>query len=189
MSQHLIKVLTVIRGIIISHLPHRESSRKCQTTGIQTHHLFMVSCCLLPYCCHFNKFNKVSVYVCKDATSETKANSKADVPNEENMAREGGIIQLVSGKVNVLYAYIIQGECELTTPSLSLHDNTLAGAGRLFCHKHCCFHHPFCASSRHPGCTTVGQKLFVRFLFISRQPSVPCSSAAAGVFSVHGTGW
>lgn len=85
---------------------------------MQTQHLFKVSCCLRPYCCHFNKFNKVSVYVCKDATSETKANSKADVPNEENMAWEGGIIQLVLGKVNVLYAYIIQGERELTTPSL-----------------------------------------------------------------------
>ncbi len=34
------------------------------------------------------------------------------------MAREGAMIQLVSGKVNVLYAYIIQGERELTTPSL-----------------------------------------------------------------------
>ncbi|KAM7405041.1 hypothetical protein PAMP_012332 [Pampus punctatissimus] len=47
-----------------------------------------------------------------------KANRKADVLNEENMAREGGTIQLVSGKVNVLYAYIIQEECALTTPSL-----------------------------------------------------------------------
>lgn len=112
------KVLAVIHGIIISRLPHREPSTKCQTAGIQTHHLFKVSCCLLPYCCHFNKFNKVPVYICKDATSETKANSKADVPNEENMAGKGGIIQLVLGNVNVLYAYIIQGERELTTPSL-----------------------------------------------------------------------
>lgn len=71
-----------------------------------------------PFCCHFNTFNNASAYVCKDATSGTKANSAADVPNEENMARVGGIIQLVSGKANVLYAYIIQGERELTTPSL-----------------------------------------------------------------------
>lgn len=34
------------------------------------------------------------------------------------MAREGEIIQLLSGEVNVLHAYIIQGECESTTPSL-----------------------------------------------------------------------
>lgn len=47
------------------------------------------------------------------------------------MAREGGMIQLVSGEVNVLHAYIIQGERELTAPS-PLHDNALAGAGRLF---------------------------------------------------------
>lgn len=51
----------------------------------------------------------MSVCVCKDATSGTRANNKADVPNEENMAREAGMIQLVSGKVSVLYAYIIQG--------------------------------------------------------------------------------
>lgn len=60
----------------------------------------------------------MSVCVCKDATPGTKANSEADVPNEENMAREGGMIQLVSGKVTVFYAYIIQGERELTAPSL-----------------------------------------------------------------------
>ena len=42
------------------------------------------------------------------------------------------MIQLVSGEVNVLHAYIIQGERELTIPS-PLHDNALAGAGRLFC--------------------------------------------------------
>lgn len=44
----------------------------------------------------------MSVCVCKDATSGTKANSEADVPNEENMAGEEGIIQLVSGEVDVL---------------------------------------------------------------------------------------
>lgn len=31
----------------------------------------------------------------------------------ENMAREAGVIQLLSRKVNVLYAYIIQGECKI----------------------------------------------------------------------------
>ncbi len=34
------------------------------------------------------------------------------------MSREGAMIQLVSGKVDVLYAYIIRGERELTAPSL-----------------------------------------------------------------------
>lgn len=36
--------------------------------------------------------NKLLSSVCKDASSWTKTNSEADVPNEENMAREGGII-------------------------------------------------------------------------------------------------
>lgn len=53
-------------------------------------------CCLSPYCCHFNKFNGVSV--CKDAATGTKANSEADVPNEDNMSREASMIQLVSEK-------------------------------------------------------------------------------------------
>lgn len=60
----------------------------------------------------------VFTYVCKDATSLTKANREADVPNEGNVAREGGIVQPVPSKVNVLHAYIIQGDRELTTPSL-----------------------------------------------------------------------
>lgn len=101
--------------------------------------------------------------------------------------REGGIIQLVLGKV--LYAYIIQGECELNTPSLHM---TMRWQAQVGCFvmstvlpsllKNLCI-------IRRPECTTVGQKLFVRLLFISRQPSMLCSSAAAGVFSVHGTGW
>lgn len=46
----------------------------------------------------------------KDATSGTKAHGEGQMfLMRENMAREGGMIQLVSGEVNVLHAYIIQG--------------------------------------------------------------------------------
>lgn len=65
----------------------------------------------------------------------TKANSEADVPNEESMAREYGIIQLVLGEVNVLYAYIIQGERESATPSLYMTMRWQAQVG-CFCHEH-----------------------------------------------------
>lgn len=92
------KVLAVIHGIIIHYFFNKMSNHM----HTNTQELFMAARCLSPYCCHFNKFNRVPVCVCKDATSGTKANSEADVPNEENMAREGGIIQLVSGEVNVL---------------------------------------------------------------------------------------
>lgn len=64
--------------------------------------------------------------------SGTKANSGADVPDERNMAGEDAIIQLVSGEANVLYAYIIQGERESTTPSVYIKRMSRAGAGRLF---------------------------------------------------------
>ncbi len=112
--------------IVVRHAGHRQLNVKAQA---YKRRLFKGTRCLSLYCCHFNKFNKVSGYVCKDAISETKANREADVSNEENMAREGGILQLVSGKVNVLYAYIIQGECELTTPSLYMSTGCQAQVG------------------------------------------------------------
>lgn len=108
----------------------------------------------------FNKTNKVCVCVCKDATFVIRANTEADVPKEENMAGVGAIIQLVLGEMSVLYAYIIQGERELATPPFSLHDNALAGTGRLpFCYDHRVFHHTFknLCSNKSAGCTS-GQK-------------------------------
>lgn len=78
----------------------------------------MCSVCFPPIVALYNKLNKVTLHVCQDATSGTKANCEADVPAEENMAGENGIIQLVWGEANVLYAYIIQGERESTTPSV-----------------------------------------------------------------------
>lgn len=95
----------------------------------------------------------------------------------ENMAREAGVIQLLSRKVNVLYAYIIQGECELTTS---------AGRRRLaVLSRTPCFHYSF----KIPASSHVQNARFARLLFSSRQPPVLCSPAAAGVFSVHGAGW
>lgn len=90
------------------------------------------------------------------------------------MAREGGMIQLVSGEVNVLHAYIIQGERELTAPS-PLHDNALAGAGRLFrrvslLEKEKKKKTRICALSAVRRAQQRVRSLFVRLLFISRQP-------------------
>lgn len=155
-----------------------------------TNTCYVSTCCLPPYCSHFNKFSKVPFYICKDPTSGTEANGEADVPNEENMAEKGGIIQLVSGKVNVLHSYVIQGEHELTTPSLYM---TMSWQVQVGCSVASTvlpplLHYNLCIS-RCSECTTTSQKLFERLVFISRQPSTLCSSAAAGVFSVHGTGW
>lgn len=152
---------------LVHHIAHHQQNVKPHA---YKHQLFKGTCCLSLYCCHFNKFNKESVCVCKDAASGTKANSEADVPNEENMAREGGIIQLVWGEVNVLYAYIIRGERELTTPSLYM---TMRWQAQVGCSvmnavlpsllKDLCI-------IRSPECTTAGQKLFVRLLFIAGSP-------------------
>lgn len=122
----------------------------------------------------------MSVCVCKDATSGTKANNKADVPNEENMAREAGMIQLVSGKVSVLYAYIIQGGVWIDYMRWQAQVGCFV-ADTVF---------PLLLKNLHYQMfRTPGQKLFVRLPFTSRQLSVLCSSDSAGVFSVHGTGW
>lgn len=99
---------------------HTEHHQLCVDPKAYKQRLFQDASCLPLYCGHFSKFNKVSVSVCKDDTSGTKANSGADVPNEENMDGEGGTVQLVSGKVDVLCAYIIQEERGLTTRSLHM---------------------------------------------------------------------
>lgn len=73
--------------------------------------------------------------------------------------------------------------------SLTLHYNELAGAGRLFFLMDTVSPSKNCASSDVQNAQRWVKTLFVRLPFSSRQPSVLCSSAAAGVSSVHGTGW
>lgn len=74
-------------SLLISHHPgHHQQNVKPQAYKQK---LFLGSRCLPSFCYHFSKFNEVSVCVCKDATSATKANSEADVPNEEKRGQGG----------------------------------------------------------------------------------------------------
>lgn len=165
---------------VIRHTEPRQRNVKAQA---YTQKLFKGTWCLSLHCCHFNKLNKVCVFVCKDARTGTQANSEADVPNEEHTAREGRIIRLVSGIVHVFQAYIIQGERESTTPSLYVNVHWQARVGCLITNTVLLSRLQNLCIFEIPQCTAPGQKLF------ARSPPAPCSSAAAGVFSVHGTAW
>lgn len=131
------KVLAVIHGIIISHLPHRESSAKCQTTGIQTHTIYLRFhvVCLPIVAISISSIKCLSLFA-KMLPLKQKQTARQMFLMRKTWPGKVGSFKLVSGKVNVLYAYIIQGERDLTTPSLYMTMRWQAQVA-LFCHEHC----------------------------------------------------
>lgn len=110
------------------HLGHRQQN---VTPQEYKHWLFQGTWCLSPYCCHFNECQLVFAKMLLPL--EQKQTARQMFLMRKTLAREAGMIQLVLGKINVLYAYIIQGVCVCVCVNW-LH--ALAATGWLFCHGH-----------------------------------------------------
>lgn len=155
--------------------------QKCQTT------LQWLYWCVVCLPIVVISINSMECLFAKMLPTGTKANSEADVPNEDNMSREAKYDSAGIREIHVLYAYIIQGEVGADCRHWQTRGVLLRTP---------CFHYSLkvCASS---DVHKTRSKSSLWCCFIRRQPLRAAWHCCRGLFSAwnrmvnreHSRGW